>query len=85
MITKYNLNQSFSLPNKLPISKMSSFYDFETERMVRAIDSCEDIDALKDLFKDVIRERSMRIEMHNSIVKELLEELKQNQNWNTND
>jgi len=85
MITKYNLNQSFSLPNKLPISKMSSFYDFETERMVRAIDSCEDIDALKDLFKDVIRERSMRIEMHNSIVKELLGEIKQNQNWNTND
>ena len=85
MITKYNLNQSFSLPNKLPISKMSSFYDFETERMVRAIDSCEDIDALKELFKDVIRERSMRIEMHNSIVKELLEEIKQNQNWNTND
>ena len=85
MITKYNLNQSFSLPNKLPISKMSSFYDFETERMVRAIDSCEDIDALKDLFKDVIRERSMRIEMHNSIVKELLGEIKKNQNWNTND
>lgn len=85
MITKYNLNQSFSLPNKLPISKMSSFYDFETERMVRAIDSCEDIDALKDLLKDVIRERSMRIEMHNSIVKELLGEIKQNQNWNTND
>ena len=64
---------------------MSSFYDFETERMVRAIDSCEDIDALKELFKDVIRERSMRIEMHNSIVKELLEEIKQNQNWNTTD
>lgn len=85
MITKYNLNQSFSLPNKLPISKMSSFYDFETERMVRAIDSCEDIDALKELFKEVIRERSMRIEMHNSIVKELLGEIKQNQNWNTND
>lgn len=85
MITKYNLNRSFSLPNKLPICKMSSFYDFETERMVRAIDSCEDIDALKELFKDVIRERSMRIEMHNSIVKELLEEIKQNQNWNTND
>lgn len=82
MITKYNLNQSFSLPNKLPISKMSSFYDFETERMVRAVDNCEDIDALKKLFKEVIRERSMRIEMHNSIVKELLEEIKQNQNWN---
>lgn len=82
MITKCNLNQSFSLPNKLPISKMSSFYDFETERMVRAVDSCEDIDALKKLFKEVIRERSMRIEMHNSIVKELLEEIKQNQNWN---
>ena len=82
MITKCNLNQSFSPPNKLPISKMSSFYDFETERMVRAVDSCEDIDALKKLFKDVIRERSMRIEMHNSIVKELLEEIKQNQNWN---
>jgi len=77
-----NLSQSFSLPNKLPISKMSSFYDFETERMVRAIDSCEDIDALKKLFKEVIRERSMRIEMHNSIVKELMEEIKQNQNWN---
>ena len=61
---------------------MSSFYDFETERMVRAVDSCEDIDALKELFKDVIRERSMRIEMHNSIVKELLKEIKQNQNWN---
>ena len=82
MIMKYLPNQSFSLPNKLPISKMSSFYDFETERMVRAVDSCEDIDALKELFKDVIRERSMRIEMHNSIVKELLEEIKQNQNWN---
>ena len=82
MITKCNLNQSFSPPNKLPISKMSSFYDFETERMVRAVDSCEDIDALKKLFKEVIRERSMRIEMHNSIVKELLEEIKQNQNWN---
>ena len=63
---------------------MSSFYDFETERMVRAIDSCEDIDALKKLFKDVIRERSMRIEMHNSIVKELMEEIKE-KNWNTND
>ena len=61
---------------------MSSFYDFETERMVRAVDNCEDIDALKELFKDVIRERSMRIEMHNSIVKELMEEIKQNQNWN---
>ena len=63
---------------------MSSFYDFETERMVRAIDSCEDIDVLKELFKDVIRERSMRIEMHNSIVKELMEEIKE-KNWNTND
>ena len=82
MIMMKNLSQSFSLPNKLPISKMSSFYDFETERMVRAIDSCEDIDALKKLFKEVIRERSMRIEMHNSIVKELMEEIKQNQNWN---
>ena len=62
---------------------MLSFYDFETERMVRAVDSCEDIDALKELFKriEVIRERSMRIEMHNSIVKELMEEIKQNQNW----
>lgn len=60
---------------------MPSFYDFETERMVRAVDSCEDIDALKELFKEVIRERSMRIELHNSIVKELMEELKQNQNW----
>lgn len=60
---------------------MTSFYDFETERMVRAVDSCEDIDTLKELFKTVIRERSMRIEMHNSIVKELMEELKQNRNW----
>jgi len=63
---------------------MSSFYDFETERMVRAIDSCEDIDALKELFKEVIRERSLRIEMHNSIVMELLREIKE-KNWNTND